>query len=170
MTAMTATRTAHAPAPTGHTPAPDAGTQRLTLAKAITLGLGAALRSDPSVLLMGEDIGRLGGVFRVTDGLQKEFGHPEDAAEPTDVLAHEQDARVGPERGTEAEGDRLGEREALRPGVGRGGVPVAAGACIIVAVIAVIVRLHLARDRSLECLLVLGEPAAVGLDPACGVA
>ena len=43
MTAMTATRTAHAPAPTGHTPAPDAGTQRLTLAKAINLGLGAAL-------------------------------------------------------------------------------------------------------------------------------
>jgi pyruvate dehydrogenase E1 component beta subunit len=75
MTAMTATRTTHAPAATAHTPqAPDAGTQRLTLAKAITFGLGAALRADPTVLLMGEDIGRLGGVFRVTDGLQKEFG------------------------------------------------------------------------------------------------
>ena len=41
-------------------------------------GLGAALRRamerDPSVILLGEDIGRLGGVFRVTDGLQKDFG------------------------------------------------------------------------------------------------
>jgi pyruvate dehydrogenase E1 component beta subunit len=74
MTAMTATRTAQAPATTGHPQGPDAGTQRLTLAKAITFGLGAALRADPTVLLMGEDIGRLGGVFRVTDGLQKEFG------------------------------------------------------------------------------------------------
>jgi len=29
---------------------------------------------EPKVLLMGEDIGRLGGVFRITDGLQKDFG------------------------------------------------------------------------------------------------
>jgi len=54
-------------------PAPT-GTQRLTFAKAITLGLRRALADDPTVLLMGEDIGRLGGVFRVTDGLQAEFG------------------------------------------------------------------------------------------------
>ena len=32
------------------------------------------MESDPKVLLMGEDIGKLGGVFRVTDGLQKDFG------------------------------------------------------------------------------------------------
>lgn len=50
------------------------GTERLTLAKAINLGLRAALATDPKVLLMGEDIGKLGGVFRVTDGLQAEFG------------------------------------------------------------------------------------------------
>jgi 2-oxoisovalerate dehydrogenase E1 component beta subunit len=50
------------------------GTQRLTLAKAINLGLRRALESDPKVLLMGEDIGALGGVFRVTEGLQKDFG------------------------------------------------------------------------------------------------
>ena len=50
------------------------GTQRLTLAKAINLGLRTALAEDPKVLLMGEDIGALGGVFRVTDGLQAEFG------------------------------------------------------------------------------------------------
>lgn len=50
------------------------GTQRITLAKAINTGLRRALENDPKVLLMGEDIGALGGVFRVTDGLQKDFG------------------------------------------------------------------------------------------------
>ena len=54
--------------------APTTGTSRLTLAKAINLGLRTALADDPKVLLMGEDIGKLGGVFRVTDGLQAEFG------------------------------------------------------------------------------------------------
>jgi pyruvate dehydrogenase E1 component beta subunit len=49
-------------------------TQTLTFARAITEGLRASLESDAKVLLMGEDIGRLGGVFRVTDGLQKDFG------------------------------------------------------------------------------------------------
>ncbi|MCU1622276.1 MAG: pdhB [Frankiales bacterium] len=47
---------------------------QLTLAKALNEGLRAAMESDPRVLLMGEDIGKLGGVFRVTDGLQKDFG------------------------------------------------------------------------------------------------
>jgi 2-oxoisovalerate dehydrogenase E1 component subunit beta len=46
----------------------------LSLARAINEGLRRALENDPKVLLMGEDIGRLGGVFRVTDGLQKDFG------------------------------------------------------------------------------------------------
>jgi 2-oxoisovalerate dehydrogenase E1 component beta subunit len=45
-----------------------------TLARALTTGLRAAMEADPKVLLMGEDIGKLGGVFRVTDGLQKDFG------------------------------------------------------------------------------------------------
>jgi pyruvate dehydrogenase E1 component beta subunit len=45
-----------------------------TMAKAINAGLRKALEDDPKVLLMGEDIGKLGGVFRVTDGLQKDFG------------------------------------------------------------------------------------------------
>ncbi|TKR22492.1 alpha-ketoacid dehydrogenase subunit beta [Cellulomonas hominis] len=49
-------------------------TQRMTFAKAINTGLRAALERDPKVLLMGEDIGALGGVFRVTDGLAKDFG------------------------------------------------------------------------------------------------
>ena len=46
----------------------------LTLAKALTSGLRRALADDEKVVLLGEDIGKLGGVFRVTDGLQAEFG------------------------------------------------------------------------------------------------
>jgi 2-oxoisovalerate dehydrogenase E1 component beta subunit len=46
----------------------------LSLSKALNQGLRAALEADERVLLMGEDIGRLGGVFRITDGLQAEFG------------------------------------------------------------------------------------------------
>lgn len=46
----------------------------LNLATAINRGLAQALASDERVLLMGEDIGQLGGVFRVTDGLQQRFG------------------------------------------------------------------------------------------------
>lgn len=51
-----------------------ANTQQLSLAKALTSGMQRALAENDKVLLMGEDIGRLGGVFRVTDGLQAEFG------------------------------------------------------------------------------------------------
>jgi 2-oxoisovalerate dehydrogenase E1 component beta subunit len=46
----------------------------MTLAKAINTGLRDAMRDDPKVMLLGEDIGALGGVFRVSDGLQAEFG------------------------------------------------------------------------------------------------
>ena len=46
----------------------------LTLAKALNAGLRRALADDEKVVLMGEDIGTLGGVFRVTDGLKAEFG------------------------------------------------------------------------------------------------
>ena len=49
-------------------------TEQLTLSKAIGSGLRRALEDDPSVVLLGEDIGKLGGVFRVTDGLQQQFG------------------------------------------------------------------------------------------------
>jgi 2-oxoisovalerate dehydrogenase E1 component beta subunit len=49
-------------------------TEELALAKALNAGLRKALADDPKVLLMGEDIGPLGGVFRVTEGLQAEFG------------------------------------------------------------------------------------------------
>jgi 2-oxoisovalerate dehydrogenase E1 component beta subunit len=46
----------------------------VTLAKGVTMGLRAAMEADPKVIVMGEDVGKLGGVFRVTDGLQKDFG------------------------------------------------------------------------------------------------
>ena len=46
----------------------------LTMARAINEGLAQAMADDSRVVLMGEDIGRLGGVFRVTDGLQGRFG------------------------------------------------------------------------------------------------
>src|SRR5713226_6065481 len=51
-----------------------AAATRLTLSRALNEGLRKALENDPKVLIMGEDVGKLGGVFRVTDGLQKDFG------------------------------------------------------------------------------------------------
>ena len=51
-----------------------ANTQRITLAKGLNMGLRKAMEDDPKVLIMGEDVGKLGGVFRITDGLQKDFG------------------------------------------------------------------------------------------------
>ena len=48
--------------------------QKITLAKGLNMGLRKAMEDDDKVLLMGEDVGKLGGVFRITDGLQKDFG------------------------------------------------------------------------------------------------
>jgi 2-oxoisovalerate dehydrogenase E1 component beta subunit len=50
------------------------GVENLPMVKALNAGLRQAMLDDPRVLMMGEDIGRLGGVFRVTEGLQPEFG------------------------------------------------------------------------------------------------
>ena len=49
-------------------------TTTMTMARALNDGLRRAMEKDKKVLLMGEDIGKLGGVFRITDGLQKDFG------------------------------------------------------------------------------------------------
>lgn len=46
----------------------------MTLGKALGAGLRQAMRDDDRVVLLGEDIGKLGGVFRITDGLLDEFG------------------------------------------------------------------------------------------------
>ena len=48
--------------------------ENITFAKALNEGLRSCLEGDDKVLVMGEDVGRLGGVFRITDGLQKDFG------------------------------------------------------------------------------------------------
>ncbi|MGA5305546.1 alpha-ketoacid dehydrogenase subunit beta [Nucisporomicrobium flavum] len=48
--------------------------EKITLGKALNHGLRRSLESDSKVVIMGEDVGKLGGVFRITDGLQKDFG------------------------------------------------------------------------------------------------
>ncbi|MEX0833524.1 MAG: alpha-ketoacid dehydrogenase subunit beta [Actinomycetota bacterium] len=45
-----------------------------TMSKAINRALAHELKRDPRMLVFGEDVGKLGGIFRVTDGLQKRFG------------------------------------------------------------------------------------------------
>ena len=47
---------------------------QMSMVQALNAGLRRALEDDPKVVLLGEDIGTLGGVFRVTEGLQKDFG------------------------------------------------------------------------------------------------
>jgi 2-oxoisovalerate dehydrogenase E1 component beta subunit len=47
---------------------------QMTMAKALNEGLRVAMEKDPKVVILGEDVGKLGGVFRVTDGLWKDFG------------------------------------------------------------------------------------------------
>ena len=47
---------------------------RLTIVEAVQQALKQELTKDENVIILGEDIGANGGVFRATDGLQKEFG------------------------------------------------------------------------------------------------
>lgn len=46
----------------------------MTMAAALNLALADSLEADPSTLIFGEDVGALGGVFRITDGLNERFG------------------------------------------------------------------------------------------------
>jgi len=48
--------------------------EKMTMAQALNRALRDAMAEDPSVLMFGEDVGPLGGVFRITDGLSAEFG------------------------------------------------------------------------------------------------
>ncbi|MFZ4896611.1 alpha-ketoacid dehydrogenase subunit beta [Plantibacter sp. Mn2098] len=48
--------------------------ETMPMAKALNAGLRKAMTEDEKVILMGEDIGPLGGVFRITEGLHAEFG------------------------------------------------------------------------------------------------
>lgn len=49
-------------------------TRKMTMVQAINLALHQEMERDPSVLVLGEDVGRDGGVFRVTEGLVDRFG------------------------------------------------------------------------------------------------
>ncbi|WP_284980204.1 alpha-ketoacid dehydrogenase subunit beta [Arthrobacter sp. fls2-241-R2A-200] len=79
-TTATSTTTANVSAATASAAASAAATaeatgpQSLTMAKALNTAMADAMRADPSVLVFGEDVGLLGGVFRITDGLMAEFG------------------------------------------------------------------------------------------------
>jgi len=55
---------------------------QMTMVQAIQDALRVALREDPRVIVLGEDIGKNGGVFRVTEGLQAEFGEERVADTP----------------------------------------------------------------------------------------
>jgi pyruvate dehydrogenase E1 component beta subunit len=48
--------------------------EKISMAQALNQALRDAMRADDSVLMFGEDVGALGGVFRITDGLTAEFG------------------------------------------------------------------------------------------------
>jgi 2-oxoisovalerate dehydrogenase E1 component beta subunit len=48
--------------------------RELTVVQAVTDALRTEMRQDDSIIVLGEDVGLNGGVFRATDGLQKEFG------------------------------------------------------------------------------------------------
>src|SRR5690349_18318349 len=48
--------------------------ETMSLGKALNHCLRRSLEDDPKVVIMGEDVGKLGGVFRITDALQKDFG------------------------------------------------------------------------------------------------
>ncbi|MCF2586298.1 alpha-ketoacid dehydrogenase subunit beta [Brevibacterium sp. UCMA 11752] len=63
MTVTTATTAEDVPTPVS-----------VTMTKALNQALRDSLSDDENVLVFGEDVGRLGGVFRVTEGLRKEFG------------------------------------------------------------------------------------------------
>ena len=63
-------------------------TQKITLAKGLNMGLRKAMEDDPKVLIMGEDVGKLGGVFRITDGLQKDFGEDRVIDSPAGRVRH----------------------------------------------------------------------------------
>jgi pyruvate dehydrogenase E1 component beta subunit len=48
--------------------------EQSTLVEAVNLALARALADDPTVVVLGEDVGVNGGVFRATVGLQERFG------------------------------------------------------------------------------------------------
>lgn len=72
--AMEAVGTAQATGTRGAAGTAQAPATAITMAKALNVALRDALQADERVLVFGEDVGRLGGVFRITDGLTDTFG------------------------------------------------------------------------------------------------
>jgi pyruvate dehydrogenase E1 component beta subunit len=58
----------------GHDEIPDGPTESMTMAGAINAALHQAMESNDEVVILGEDIGKAGGVFRITEGLQEKYG------------------------------------------------------------------------------------------------
>ena len=74
MSTITAAREASAPEQGSGTQEPQVRTETMTLAGALNRALADALAADDRTLVFGEDVGALGGVFRITDGLTERFG------------------------------------------------------------------------------------------------
>ncbi|HEY4613879.1 MAG TPA: alpha-ketoacid dehydrogenase subunit beta, partial [Citricoccus sp.] len=62
------------PQPRPETPVAPVPPGPVTMAKALNAALADALTADSGVVVFGEDVGTLGGVFRITDGLAARFG------------------------------------------------------------------------------------------------
>ena len=67
----------------------DAGTRRVTTAKAISEAIAQEMRSNPEVFVMGEDVGPYGGIFGSTGGLFEEFGSARIIDTPLQQLQHQ---------------------------------------------------------------------------------
>ena len=63
-----------APSPAAQAPAPNSTSKEMRLIDAISDGMRESMRRHPELVLMGQDIGAYGGVFKVTDGFVDEFG------------------------------------------------------------------------------------------------
>ena len=59
---------------------------KLNMVEAINLGLREEMERDDRIVILGEDVGREGGVFRVTDGLQQKFGEDRVVDTPLEEL------------------------------------------------------------------------------------
>ncbi len=53
---------------------PEGPTESWTMAEAINAALDHTMASDPNAVILGEDVGLVGGVFRITEGLQESYG------------------------------------------------------------------------------------------------
>ena len=88
---------------------------QMNMIEAIRSGLDVVMDKDPSVVIMGEDVGYFGGVFRCTDGLQRKYG------EPTPEALVEAEMEAVRERMSRFRGGRRGRPRRGARGRPRGG-------------------------------------------------